>query len=50
MAAMAAAMTAAGLTASSIITAMIGTEMTPFTIAAHSSMRIESMPEKSMAA
>ncbi len=38
----------AGFTASSIITTMIGTAMTPLTMAAHSSILIESMPEKSM--
>ena len=39
----------AGFAASSIITPMIGTAITPFTIAAHTSMRIESAPEKSTA-
>jgi len=38
----------AGLAASSIITAMIGTETTPFNMAAPISAFIESMPERSI--
>jgi len=38
----------AGFAASSIMTAMMGTEMTPFTIADQTSIFIESTPERSM--